>query len=320
MILVTGAAGFIGRQVCEALLKAGGDVLGIDCLNAYYDPVLKQDRLASLSGFSRFRFIQLDIADVAALRASVELGAVTHMVHLAAQAGVRHSLEQPFAFGHSNLAGHLSMLEAARFAPNLQHFVYASSSSVYGDRAGPFREDDRCDAPASLYAATKRACELMSESYARVFGIAQTGMRFFSVYGAWGRPDMAYWIFTERLLRGQIINVFGGGAMSRDLTHISDIAPAILTLLDLPPTGAVPHAVYNLGNAKPIRIDALIEILEGITGRVAERRFGAAPPGDVTETFADISAANARFGFMPKMGIEAGLRDFVDWYRARYRV
>lgn len=318
MILVTGAAGFIGRHVCEALLTSGHDVIGIDCLNGYYDPVLKQDRLSSLQGFTRFRFARIDIADREALRSAVDFGAVTHIIHLAAQAGVRHSLEQPFAFGHSNLAGHLAMLEAARHAPNLRHFVYASSSSVYGDRTGPFRETDRCDSPASLYAATKRACELMSESYARVFGIAQTGLRFFSVYGGWGRPDMAYWIFTERLLRGQPIDLYGGGAMARDLTHISDIVPAINTLLDMPPAGPVPHAVFNLGHAHPVRIDRMIEILEGITGRRADRRFGAAPPGDVTQTFADISAAQGRFGFAPRMAIEDGLREFVGWYRARY--
>lgn len=320
MILVTGAAGFIGRHVCEAMLMAGHDVIGIDCLNAYYDPVLKQDRLASLQGFGRFRFAKIDIADAEALRSGVDFTAITHIIHLAAQAGVRHSLEQPFAFGHSNLAGHLAMLEAARHAPNLRHFVYASSSSVYGDRTGQFHETDRCDTPASLYAATKRACELMSESYARVFGIAQTGLRFFSVYGGWGRPDMAYWIFTERLLRGQRIDLYGGGAMSRDLTHISDIVPAVQALLELPPAMPVPHAVYNLGNAHPIRIDTLIGILEGITGRAADRHFGAAPPGDVTATFADISAAQARFGFAPRMAIEDGMHEFVEWFRARYRV
>lgn len=320
MILLTGAAGFIGRHVCGALLEAGQHVMGLDCLNAYYDPVLKQDRLATLTGHARFRFANIDIADFAALQAGVDFSAITHIIHLAAQAGVRHSLEQPFAFERSNLAGHLAMLEAARRAPKLQHFLYASSSSVYGERAGPFRETDRCDAPASLYAATKRACELMSESYARVFGIAQTGLRFFSVYGGWGRPDMAYWIFTERLLRGQPIDVFGGGAMSRDLTHISDIAPAIQTLLDLPPEGPVPHAIFNLGNANPVRVDALLALLERLTGRTAERRFGAAPPGDVTETFADISAARDRFGFAPQMPIDAGMQEFVTWFRARHQV
>lgn len=320
MILLTGAAGFIGRHMCQALLEAGHEVMGIDCLNAYYDPVLKQDRLATLTGFNRFRFAAIDIADVGALQAGVDFSAVTHIIHLAAQAGVRHSLEQPFAFERSNLAGHLAMLEAARRAPLLRHFLYASSSSVYGDRAGPVRETDRCDAPASLYAATKRACELMSESYARVFGIAQTGLRFFSVYGGWGRPDMAYWIFTDRLLRGQAIDLFGGGAMSRDLTHISDVVPAIHALLELPPEGPVPHAIFNLGNSSPIRIDALLDLLERLTGRAAERRFGAAPPGDVTETFADVSAAKARFGFTPLVPIEAGMGEFVEWFRARYRV
>lgn len=320
MILVTGAAGFIGRQVCESLLEAGHNVIGLDCLNAYYDPVLKHDRLASLSNKKNFRFIKADIADLGQMLAHIAIEDVTHIIHLAAQAGVRHSLEQPFAFGHSNLAGHLSMLELARRAPKLAHFLYASSSSVYGDRAGPFKETDRVDAPASLYAATKRSCELMSESYARVLGIAQTGLRFFSVYGGWGRPDMAYWIFTERLLRGEAIDLFGGGAMSRDLTHISDIVPAICALMHLPPQGPVPHALFNLGNAHPIRVDALIELLERITGRCAQKRFAAAPPGDVKETFADISAAKARCDFAPRMGIEAGMHEFVAWYRARYQI
>ena len=320
MILVTGAAGFIGCQVCESLLGAGRDVIGLDCVNAYYDPVLKRDRLASLADKKRFRFVQADIADLDEMQANLAIADITHIIHLAAQAGVRHSLEQPFAFGHSNLAGHLSMLELARRAPKLEHFLYASSSSVYGDRGGPFKETDRVDAPASLYAATKRACELISESYARVFGIAQTGLRFFSVYGGWGRPDMAYWIFTERLLRNEVIDLFGSGAMSRDLTHISDIVPAICALMHLPPEGPVPHALFNLGNADPIRVDALIDLLERITGRTAQRRFAAAPPGDVRETFADISAAKARCDFSPRMGIEAGMREFVAWYRARYQI
>ena len=219
MLLVTGAAGFIGYHVARRLLESGADVTGVDSLNAYYDPALKQARLKQLAAFPRFRFVAGDIATPGVLETVVPAADITAIIHLAAQAGVRYSLEAPFEYERANVAGHLAVLEYARAAPRLKHLVYASSSSVYGDRAdGPFREDDRCDAPASLYAATKRACELMSETYARLYAIPQTGLRFFTVYGPWGRPDMAYFIFTEKMLRGETLTLFGDGKLARDFT------------------------------------------------------------------------------------------------------
>lgn len=319
MILLTGAAGFIGFHVALALLAQGRRVIGVDNLNTYYDPRLKHRRLAILAQQPGFSFAEADIADPAALRAAAPAEAVEYIIHLAAQAGVRWSLDHPFEYERSNLAGHLSVLEFARAAPRLRHLIYASSSSVYGDRPGPFREEDRCDAPASLYAATKRSCELMSETYTRLFGIPQTGLRFFSVYGPWGRPDMAYWIFTERLLEGLPIQVFGGGRLARDYTHISDVAPMITTMLDQPPEGPSRHEIYNLGNSSPAPVDTLLSILERATGCTAERDYAPAPPGDVTLTYADISKANARFGYAPRMSLEAGLADFADWYRTVWR-
>jgi len=319
MILLTGAAGFIGFHVARALLAQGRRVIGVDSLNAYYNPRLKHRRLAILAQEPGFSFVEADIADPAALRAAAPVEGIEHIIHLAAQAGVRWSLDHPFEYERSNLAGHLSVLEFARAAPRLRHLIYASSSSVYGDRPGPFREEDRCDAPASLYAATKRSCELMSESYARLFGLPQTGLRFFSVYGPWGRPDMAYWIFTERLFEGRPLHLFGGGRLERDYTHISDVAPAVADMLEQPPEGPVRHEVYNLGNSSPAPVDMLVEILERATGRRAVREYAPAPPGDVTLTFADTAKAHARFGYTPRMPLADGLSDFAAWYERVWR-
>jgi UDP-glucuronate 4-epimerase len=277
MLLVTGAAGFIGYHVARRLLESGAEVTGVDSVNAYYDPALKRARLAELARFANFRFVEADIAAPGALQAAAPQAEVTAIVHLAAQAGVRHSIEAPFEYEHANVAGHLRVLEYARHAPKLRHLVYASSSSVYGDRSsGPFREDDRCDTPASLYAATKRACELMSETYARLYAIPQTGLRFFTVYGPWGRPDMAYFSFTDKVLKGEPLTLFGDGKLLRDFTYIDDVSAAIETIIGKPPAGKPPHALYNLGNSQPSTVLDLVAAIEAATGKHAERIL--APP------------------------------------------
>jgi UDP-glucuronate 4-epimerase len=314
MLLVTGAAGFIGYHVARRLLESGADVIGVDSLNSYYDPALKHGRLGELARFGNFRFVETDIAEPGALAAAAPQGEVGAIIHLAAQAGVRHSIEAPFAYERANVAGHLAVLEYARHAPKLRHLVYASSSSVYGDRSsGPFREDDRCDAPASLYAATKRACELMSETYARLYDIPQTGLRFFTVYGPWGRPDMAYFSFTDKILRGEAVTLFGDGKLSRDFTYIDDVSTAIETIVGKPPSGAPRHAIYNLGNSQPSTVLDLVAAIEVATGRQAERILAPPQPGDVTVTFADHSRASEAFGFAPKTDLGDGVARFVAW-------
>lgn len=314
MLLVTGAAGFIGYHVARRLLESGAEIVGVDSLNAYYDPALKRGRLAELARFANFRFVQADIAERGALQAVAPQDAVTVIVHLAAQAGVRHSIEAPFEYEHANVAGHLAVLEYARHAPRLKHLVYASSSSVYGDRtSGPFHEDDRCDAPASLYAATKRACELMSETYARLYAIPQTGLRFFTVYGPWGRPDMAYFSFTDKILKGEPVTLFGDGKLSRDFTYIDDVSSAIEKIVERPPAQTPPHAIYNLGNSQPSTVLDLVAAIEAATGRCAERILAPPQPGDVTVTFADHSRASAAFGFAPETDLGDGIARFVAW-------
>jgi UDP-glucuronate 4-epimerase len=319
MILVTGAAGFIGFHVARRLLEAGRDVAGVDTINAYYDPALKRARLEALSRFKGFRFTQADIAEEGALEAAAPLGAVTHIVHLAAQPGVRYSLEAPLAYEHANVRGHLRVLEYARRAPKLEHLVYASSSSVYGDRAdGPFRESDRCDEPASLYAATKRAAELMSHTYAHLHGVKSTGLRFFTVYGEWGRPDMAVWLFTESVIAGKPIKLFSEGRLKRDFTHVDDVAPAVIALMDLPPEKTPPHDIYNLGNSRPTIVLDLVRTIEQAVGKPANIDLAPPQKTEVTATFADHARATARFGFQPKTTIEEGVPRFVAWYRQRY--
>lgn len=316
MLLLTGAAGFIGYHAARRLLESGADVVGVDSLNAYYTPALKRARLAELAAFPRFRFVEGDISAPDTLQGALPAAEARVIVHLAAQAGVRHSLEAPFEYERANVAGHLAVLEYARAAPRLKHLVYASSSSVYGDRAeGPFREDDRCDAPASLYAATKRACELMSETYARLYAIPQTGLRFFTVYGPWGRPDMAYFTFTEKMLRGETLTLYGDGKLARDFTYIDDVSAAVARIVDVPPDGAPPHALYNLGNSHPSTVLELVAAVEAATGVRAQTSFAPPQPGDVTVTFADHSRASARFGFAPTTTLTDGIPPFVDWYR-----
>jgi UDP-glucuronate 4-epimerase len=325
-ILVTGAAGFIGMHVADRLMAQGHAVVGIDNLNDYYPVSLKRARLDSLSAAhgKLFTFHELDFADMDALNATLHDQVIESIVHLGAQAGVRYSLINPHAYVRSNLAGHVNMLELAR-ERRVRHLVYASSSSVYGGNDTlPFRVEDRADHPVSLYAATKRADELMSETYAHLFRIPMTGLRFFTVYGPWGRPDMAMWIFTSKILAGQPIPVFNHGRMQRDFTYIDDIVTGILGCLDHPPAddGALkaggsraPHRLYNIGNNRPEELMHLIAVLEDAIGIKAQIDFQPIQPGDVHATFADISAIARDIGFAPSVGIESGVPRFVQWYR-----
>ncbi|MEL6875159.1 MAG: NAD-dependent epimerase/dehydratase family protein [Pseudomonadota bacterium] len=319
-ILVTGAAGFIGHAVSKALLSRGEQVIGIDNLNDYYDPRLKSARLTDLETRPGFRFEKADIADDQAMRAIVSDNKVQQIVHLAAQAGVRYSLDNPFAYQQSNLQGHLSLLEACRHAEGFRHLVYASSSSVYGDRpmgGEGFTEDEPAMDPVSLYAATKRSCELMSQSYAKLYGFPQTGLRFFTVYGPWGRPDMAYFSFTRKILAGETIEVFGEGKMARDFTYIDDIIDGILGALDNPPDEHQ-HRILNIGDSHPVGLMEMIETLEKALGVEAKKIMRPMQPGDVTATYADISRLNALTGYQPKVMLKEGLDKFVRWYRDYY--
>jgi UDP-glucuronate 4-epimerase len=314
-ILVTGAAGFVGFHAAQALLERGDAVIGIDNLNEYYDPALKHARLELLSKFPNFNFEQLDISDAEAVMALVENHRPHSILHLAAQAGVRYSLEAPFAYARSNLMGHLSILEAARsLGDKLQHLVYASSSSVYGERASvPFKEADAAEAPASLYAATKRSDELMSASYSNLFGIPATGLRFFTVYGPWGRPDMAYWLFSDAMLEGRPIRIFNNGNMERDFTYIDDIIDPLIRILDGRPARGL-HDVFNIGGASPVRLMDMISTLESALGHTAEKIMLPMQPGDVTRTFADVSKLKAAYGYEPKVRLEEGLTRFARWF------
>jgi UDP-glucuronate 4-epimerase len=317
-VLVTGAAGFIGYHVCEALLARGEEVVGIDCLTPYYSIELKQARLAQLQARDGFRFHNVDIADPAALARALDGVFTPLVVHLAAQPGVRYSLEHPFAYAHANLTGHLAILEHCRHQPRFRHLVYGSSSSVYGNSAKlPFHEEDPVDAPVSLYAATKKGDELMSHAYASLYGLPQTGLRFFTVYGPWGRPDMAVWSFTEAIFEGRPIKVFNHGDMRRDFTYVDDIVTGVLAALAQPPANAeTPHRIFNIGNNRAEPLLRLIEVLERAIGRQAETVMLPMQPGDVRETYADISAAEATLGFRPTTPIDEGLPRFVEWYRS----
>jgi UDP-glucuronate 4-epimerase len=325
-VLVTGAAGFIGAAVAEALMARGQPVIGIDSMNDDYPVALKErrrDRLAGRFG-ERFTFLKLDFSDMEALTGAVGPHRFGGIVHLGAQPGVRYSLENPHAYLRSNLAGHLNMLELARHR-GTAHMVYASSSSVYGGNEKlPFAVEDRTDHPVSLYAATKRADELMSETYAHLFRLPLTGLRFFTVYGPWGRPDMAVWKFTERILAGRPIEVYNHGDMYRDFTYIDDIVAGVIACLDRPPAddgaekpgGSVkPHALYNIGNHRCEHLMRLIEVLEEACGRKAELRMMPMQPGDIHRSFADIDALSRDTGYAPSTPIEAGVPRFVEWYR-----
>ena len=323
--LVTGAAGFIGFHVSERLMARGDRVIGLDNVNDYYDPTLKRNRLAELQRrHNGFEFIEQDFADYDGLRRALEGREFDRIVHLGAQAGVRYSIENPHAYVHSNLVGHLNMLEIARRRGS-SHFVYASSSSVYGGNDTlPFRVEDRVDHPLSLYAATKKADELISETYAHLYRLPQTGLRFFTVYGPWGRPDMAMWIFTKAILAGEPIDVFGEGNMRRDFTYIDDIVTGIVAALDNPPPddgsekaggSRGPHRLYNIGNHRSEELTRMIGLIEQACGRQAEKRLLPMQPGDVRDTFADISAIERDLDFCPTTSIDEGVPKFVAWYR-----
>ena len=325
-VLVTGAAGFIGAATSRALLERGDAVVGIDNLNDYYDPRLKEARLTALASLfdNHFRFERVDFADAGVLQRVADSADIDRIVHLGAQAGVRYSTENPRAYIRSNLVGHANMLELAR-QKGVRHMIYASSSSVYGgNKSLPFRVEDRVDHPLSLYAATKKADELISESYASLYRLPLTGLRFFTVYGPWGRPDMAMWIFTKALFDREPLQVFNGGEMRRDFTYIDDVVRGVVACLDSPPEddGQVkaggstsPHALYNIGNSRSEDLMRVIELLERETGRKALLDPRPMQAGDVKETFADISAIRRDHGFEPSTSIEEGIPRFVRWYR-----
>lgn len=325
-VLITGVAGFIGMSVAKRLVDHGEEVIGIDNLNDYYPVLLKRARLAHLGEKhgARFRFLELDFADMAALESALSDLSFDAIIHLGAQAGVRYSIDNPHAYVQSNLVGHLNILELAR-RRQVGHLVYASSSSVYGaNKNTPFRVSDRVDHPVSLYAATKKADELMSETYAHLYRIPQTGLRFFTVYGPWGRPDMAMWLFTDRILTGRPIEVFNGGDMKRDFTYIDDIVAGVIACLNNPPPddgtpkagGSVsPHRLYNIGNHRSERLMHLIEVLEDACGRKAERIYLPMQAGDIKETYADIEAIQQDLGYQPSTQIDVGVPRFVAWYK-----
>jgi UDP-glucuronate 4-epimerase len=325
-VLVTGVAGFIGSTAARALLDRGDEVIGIDNLNDYYDPRLKQARLELLSQRfgNRFRFERLDFSNAEALASALADVSFDRIIHLGAQAGVRYSIENPAAYVQSNLVGHCNMLELARHR-EVKHFVYASSSSVYGGNDTlPFRVEDRVDNPLSLYAATKKSDELISESYAHLYRLPMTGLRFFTVYGPWGRPDMAMWIFTKALYEGRPLPLFNAGQMRRDFTYISDIVCGVVACLDSPPSddgclkaggSKAPHALYNIGNSRSEDLMRVVELLEEATGCKALVDPKPMQPGDVTETYADISAIQRDLRFEPSTTIDEGVPKFVNWYR-----
>lgn len=329
-ILITGAAGFIGHNLARQLLARGDEILGIDNLNPYYDPALKQARLDDIAAAfpDRWTFLKADFADQEALDAALADQTFDAIVHLGAQPGVRYSLENPRAYIQSNIVGHLNLLETARH--RAVPMVYASSSSVYGgNEKVPFQVEDRVDHPVSLYAATKRADELMSETYAHLYRIPLTGLRFFTVYGPWGRPDMAPWLFTSAVLEGRPIKVFNHGALWRDFTYIDDIVAGIIACIDNPPTddglpkaggSKAPHRLYNIGNNQSEKLMDFIAAIEAATGRKAELQMTDMQPGDVERTWADISAISTDLGYAPTTPISVGIPKFVDWYRRYHKL
>ena len=321
-ILLTGAAGFIGFHVAKKLLERGDRVVGIDNLNDYYDVRLKEARLALLRAYPGFVLAKLDVADRDGVFALIgQHKELRSIIHLAAQAGVRYSLENPYAYIDANVMGTLVMLEAARRIDGLTAITYASSSSVYGaNQKQPFGVEDRVDEPVSLYAATKRGCELLARTYSHLYGLPATGLRYFTVYGPWGRPDMAAYLFTRAILAGQPIKVFNEGRMARDFTYIDDIVTGTIAAHDRPSADGVPHRIYNLGNHRPERLLDFIAVLERLLGRTATKEFLPLQPGDVPESFADIEASRRDLGFEPRTTIEVGLARFVEWYKQYHRV
>jgi UDP-glucuronate 4-epimerase len=319
-ILVTGAAGFIGYHVTKKLLERNEQVVGIDNLNDYYDIKLKEDRLNNLKQNNNFRLYKLDISDKDSIdNLSKNHSDIRRVVHLAAQAGVRYSLENPFAYVNSNLVGHATILEMCRNLDNFEHLVYASSSSVYGgNKKLPFSTSDSVDHPLSLYAATKKADELLSHSYSHLYKIPTTGLRFFTVYGPWGRPDMATFLFTKAIIERKPIDVFNNGDMRRDFTYIDDIVNGVIAALDTPPSGTPPYKVYNIGNNNSENLMDFIRTLEDSIGKKAEINFKPMHPGDVKETYADIEDTIKDLGFLPKTTIKEGIPKFVEWYKSYY--
>jgi UDP-glucuronate 4-epimerase len=332
-LLVTGAAGFIGFHVAQRLLKQGRDVVGLDNMNAYYDPALKEARRAELEKSNRFRFVNGDLADRTAMAALFKAHRFPSVVHLAAQAGVRHSLSDPFAYVDANLVGFSTILEGCRHN-DCRHLLFASSSSVYGSNTKmPFSIHDNVDHPLSLYGASKKANELMSHAYAHLFGIPMTGLRFFTVYGPWGRPDMAMWLFTKAILAGEPIKLFNNGNMRRDFTYIDDVVESVARLVDRPPaknpkfssespdpgSSSAPWRVYNIGNNKPVELLEVVRLLEEKIGKKAKRELLPMQPGDVAETYADVGDLMRDAGFRPSTSIADGISRFIEWYRAHYR-
>ena len=333
-VLVTGAAGFIGSQVATCLLERGDEVVGLDNLNDYYDPTLKEARLAQLRARRGFTFVKLDLADRAGMEALFARSGCTRVVHLAAQAGVRYSIENPHAYVDSNLVGFLHVLEGCRHN-GIEHLVYASSSSVYGANTRmPFSVHDNVDHPLSLYAASKKANELMAHAYASLYALPVTGLRFFTVYGPWGRPDMALFLFTRAILAGEPIDVFNHGHHKRDFTYVSDIVEGVVRTLDRlpqpdpnwngdhpdPGTSRCPYRLYNIGNSRPVELMRYIEVIERCIGRVAEKRYLPMQPGDVPETSANVDDLARDVGYSPATPIEVGIPRFIEWYRGYYRV
>jgi UDP-glucuronate 4-epimerase len=324
-VLVTGAAGFIGMHVAARLLQTGHNVTGIDNLNDYYDVRLKQSRLNELQSYSNFRFIKMDVADRETVNALFAGGNFERVIHLAAQAGVRYSLENPYAYIQSNIVGFTNILEGCRRFP-VKHLVYASSSSVYGaNKKLPFSVQDNVDHPISLYAASKKSNELMAHAYSHLFQIPTTGLRFFTVYGPWGRPDMAIFSFTKAILEDKPIDVFNHGKMQRDFTYVDDIVEGVLLVADRPPasggassTGSAPYKLYNIGNHQPVELMKVIEELEKCLGKTAHKNMLPMQPGDVPATFADVDELMRDTGFHPATPIEIGLEHFVRWYQFYY--
>jgi len=331
-ILVTGAAGFIGYHLSLRLLNSGLKVIGLDSMNDYYDVRLKEGRLRQLREYDKFQWVQQDLIDHAALEALFASSDISVVVHLAAQAGVRYSLVNPRAYADSNIAGFLNMLEAARKHP-VKHFIYASSSSVYGANVKmPFSVHDPVDHPVSLYAATKKANELIAHTYSHLYGLPTTGLRFFTVYGPWGRPDMAYFSFTKQIAEGKPITVYNEGKMMRDFTYVDDIVEGIARLLDKPPvanegwdrtnpdpsTSYAPYVVYNIGNNQPVELMKFIHTIEDCLGKQAIIDYKPMQPGDVQATYADIDELQRAVGFRPSTTIEEGIRKFTDWYKSYY--
>jgi len=334
LTLLTGAAGFIGFHLAKRLLARGEAVLGVDNLNDYYDPALKQARLAQLQRHPNFTFCKLDVADRPGMERLFAERRITRVVHLAAQAGVRYSLQNPWAYLEANVQGFMTILEGCRHHP-VEHLVFASSSSVYGlNTSMPFSVHDNVDHPVSLYAATKKANELMAHTYAHLYGVPCTGLRFFTVYGPWGRPDMALFKFTRAILQGQPIDVYNHGRMQRDFTFIDDIAEGVVRVLDRPATpnrawsgdtpdpgsSPAPYRLYNIGNHNPVELEEFIAAIERAVGKSAQRNYLPLQPGDVPATYADVEDLERDVGFRPATPIAEGIRAFVDWYRAYYRV